>query len=429
MNLNDITCCVIDNGLFLPLAVKLGKSFDRVLYQSPWERGFPLLNECLIGDGFANVERCDDFWHELDEIDLFVFPDLLRSGLQEHLRSIGKLVWGSGTGDSIELSREKFLRILKERGLEVPSYHSITGLENLRAYLKKHEDKFIKISKYRGSMETWHHATYRESEPKLDELSVRLGAAKNIVPFLVFDPIETELEVGYDGYCINGKFPGLAVLGYEAKDKGFICTLTDYDELPDQVLEINEAFGPELAKYNYRNFFSTEIRVKGNKNYFIDPCCRCPSPSTEAQIELYGNLAEIIVAGAQGECVTQVPTARFAVEAVMTMKGGSNNWRVLDIPSNLREFVKIGSSCEIDGRICVPPDGSDGSEVGWVVATGDSIEDAITNLKQHVKDLGDTPVTVHTEAISDLLKEVQTAEDKGIEFSDEPIPDPSIMLD
>src|SRR5258708_15118766 len=99
------TVLCVDHGLFLPLAIKLAESFQRVLYYSPWEKGFPILNDCVIGDGFENVERVDDIWEHLKDVDLFLFPDLQHSGLQLHLESLGKRVWGSREGDDLELSR------------------------------------------------------------------------------------------------------------------------------------------------------------------------------------------------------------------------------------------------------------------------------------------------------------------------------------
>jgi len=56
-----------------PLTTRLGR------------KGFPLLNDCIIGDGFENVERCNDFWKIKSEIDLFVFSDIQHSGLQLEL--------------------------------------------------------------------------------------------------------------------------------------------------------------------------------------------------------------------------------------------------------------------------------------------------------------------------------------------------------
>jgi hypothetical protein len=145
-------------------------------------------------------------------------------------------------------------------------------------------------------------------------------------------------------------------------------------------------------------------------------------------LELWGNLAEIIWHGAHGELIDPEPTAQFAVECVLTMKGDKQNWGVLDIPAKVRQWIKCGQSCQINGRTCFPPDGSHGDEAGWLVAIGNSIEQAVSNLKQHIEDLGDCPVTPHPEALYDAIKQVHQAEEQGVPFTDKEIPEPETVL-
>lgn len=428
METTDITALVFDHGLFVELARRLARDYKRVLYHTPWERGFPLVNECVIGRGFDDIERCDDFWPLLDEIDLFIFPDIQHSGLQLYLESIGKRVWGSRDGDSLELNRSQFLKTLGDLGLPQPGYKNIMGLDDLRAYLKDNEDKYVKLSRYRGSMETWHSKDYKSSESMLDILAVRFGAVKNAVPFVVVDAIDTPLEVGYDGYCIDGQFPSLALQGYEAKDRAFICTVQKYEDLPKEVTVVNDAFAPLLQQYRYRNFFSTEIRVKDEQSYFIDPCCRCPSPSTESQLELYDNLGEIILAGSEGELVDQVVTAKFSVEAVMCIQSDKQTWITVEVPEEVRKWTKIFNSCQIEGRIACPPDSNHEEEVGWMLGLGNTIEEAIDHLKENVELLGDCRVKVDDAVLVDLLKEIHTAEEQDIEFSKQETPSPESVI-
>lgn len=257
----DRTALIFDHGLFVELAIRLARDFKRVLYHSPFEKGFPVVNDCVIGDGFRSIERVDDIWDVMDDVDVFVFPDIQHSGLQLHLEKMGKHVWGSRKGDKLELQRAKFLKTLKEVGLPVGEWRHVVGMSNLRDLLKDEEDLFIKISRYRGSMETWHHKDYRTSEPILDQLAVKLGACKEIVPFVVCCPIKSDLEVGYDGFCIDGQFPFIGVQGYEIKDRAFVASVQRYEDLPEQVRAVNGAMSLLLKDVRYRNFWSTEIRI------------------------------------------------------------------------------------------------------------------------------------------------------------------------
>lgn len=422
------TCCVVDHGLFVELALRLSRDFSRVLYHTPWSRGFPVLNDCIIGDGFDEIERCDDIFDHLNEIDLFVFPDIQDSGLQLHLEEMGKPVWGSRKGDSLELGRTKFLETLRDLNLPVPGYMNVRGMAELRKVLKDRHDKYIKLSRFRGSMETWHHVNYALSEPMLDSLALRFGAAQNHVPFLVCDPVETDLEVGYDGYCVDGEFPKLAVQGYEVKDKAYIASVQKYEDLPKEITIINEAFRPILRGFRYRNFLSTEIRVKDGQSFFIDPCCRCPSPATEAQLELYENLGEIIWNGSQGVLSEPELTGQFAVEAMIYHTDDAEHWRTLEIPDPVRQWVKLHKVCKMDGRYHIPPMEPHHEEIGAVVGIGDTIEDAIEHLKTVAEALKDQPVSIKTDALYDAIKEVHSAEEKGIEFTEEQVPEPEIVM-
>lgn len=425
---SDKTVCVVDHGLFMELAIRLSRDFKRVLYYTPWEKGFPLLNDCVIGDGFEEIERIEGIWKYLDEIDLFVFPDIQHSCLQEHLQSIGKPVWGSRRGDSLELKRARFKEVLEAFKLPVGGWRPIRGLDELRDYLQSNDNKFVKISKYRGCMESWHHVNYDLSEPKLDSLAEKFGPLQDAIPFIVEDPIETDIEVGYDGYCIDGDFPTIGVQGYETKDRGLIASVQKYSDMPDEVTSVNRALSPILGDFKYRNFFSTEIRVKDGKSYFIDPCCRCPSPCIEIQMELWGNLGEILWNGAQGHLIDPEPTAQFGAVAMIDHKDDCRKWRVLEVPNNIRKWVKLFFACRHNGMYSIPPFPHNCDTIGAVIGIGNTIQEAIDDLKYNADYLSADYLSVHTEALYETLQSIQQAEKKGIEFTDQPVPKPESVL-
>ncbi len=216
-NVKDVTCCVIDYGTFISLAEKLGETMKKVYYHSPFEEEFQDLRQCMRGMGLTGVTRLNNFLDPsvFDKIDLFVFPDIGFQGLQRHLRSLGKAVWGQMGGNELELSRDGFLETVQSVGLSVIPYKKIIGMTELRAYLQKNKNKWIKINRYRRNMETWHHIDYTHSERMLDELSVIFGGLKDEVTFIVQDDIKCDIEIGYDGWCIDGKFPAYSFQGYE----------------------------------------------------------------------------------------------------------------------------------------------------------------------------------------------------------------------
>jgi hypothetical protein len=428
---SEVTALVFDHGLFIPVARRLAKKFKRVLYTTPWAKGFTTINDCVIGDGFGDIERVDDFWPMKKEIDMFVFPDIQHAGLQLELEAQGFPVWGSRNGDSLEIYRQKFHRILGELGLDVPKFEPVLGLDRLREHLRDKEDKYIKISKHRGTLETTHWRNWDLDEGTLDYWAVKLGPAKNKVTFYVFDAIDTPLEIGGDTYNIRGQWPSLMLHGDERKDRGYLGAVTARADMPEQVQEILSAFGPELGKYGYINQWSMEVRVKDEHSFFIDPCCRGGLPSTGAQLMVWENWPEIVLAGAHGELVEPEAQAMFAAECVLTMKtahaAGASLWGKTRIREELAEWVKFGGCCEIDGAICFPPDDSHGEEVGWLIATGDTIRETIQTMQERAKLLPDG-LTAGVDSLGELLTEIRQAEAEGIAFTPQRVPGPEILL-
>jgi hypothetical protein len=289
---SDTTCCVIDNGQFIEIGRALGRQVKKCYYWSPADRSLPLIQEAVIGSGFPEMERVSNIWKIKDKCDFFVFPDLGHSGLQKELIAQGFPVWGARDGDRLESDRGLFFDTLKELGMEVPPHEVIEGITSLRLFLKDKEDKWVKISKWRGNFETFHWVDWEQTEPALDDLAVEFGSEKEDVLFYVCDPIETDIEDGVDSYCIDGWFPDRVLHGMEHKDKSFIGTMCDWDDLPEQVKLVNNDFAEALKKFDYRGFFSTEVRILPDKFYFIDPTCFSDDTEvlTDSGWKLFSNL-------------------------------------------------------------------------------------------------------------------------------------------
>jgi hypothetical protein len=426
-SVSDLTVCVIDSGLLLPVAQRLARSVKRVLYFSPSGEAFPTINKRIVGDGYADIERVKGMWAVKNDVDLWVVPDINQSDIQIELESQGRKVWGSRGGDSLEIYRELFHRKLAELGLDVPKFKIIRGMTALKAHLKDKENKFLKISEYRGSMETFHWRSWAVDEGMLDVLSVRFGPTKEIIPFLVFDPIETDLEIGGDCYNVDGQWPKLMLHGIEAKDAGYFSAVTPFDEMPACLVEIMEAFSPELARYRYRNEWSMEVRVKDDKAFFTDPTCRGGLPSTASQLEVWGNFPEIVWAGANGELVQPEPLGKFTAEAIVKMKCDKTQWGVVEVPKELRQWLKLSSCCEIDGRVCFPTTDDHGEEIGWLVAIGDTPKETLATLKDYAAFLPDG-VSADLTPLEEIFAEIEQEEKAGIQFTEKTLPSPEEVI-
>ena len=424
---SDVVACVVDLGRDLPVALKLSHTFKHTYYWTPFERDCPSIKDGIIGDGYENLERVENIWDIKKDCDLFVFPDIGYSGLQLELVRQGFPVWGGRNADSLEKNRGKFLKVIADMGMPVPSHVRILGLTLLRDYLKDEKDKWVKVSRWRGDAETFHWRDWRQDESTLDELAYQLGPAKELLSFYVLDPIDTDIEDGVDTYCIGGKLPEVCLHGMEGKDKAFLGTVVPFSEIPENIRQITEAFSVILHEYDYRQFFSTEVRVDGEDCYFIDPTLRAGTPPSQVQTELFGNLADIIWQGANGECIDPKPMAEFGAQVVISTKSSRESWHALEFPKSLEHAVKCQLCCEIDGRTCFPPDRFGNREIGWLVAIGDTIPEVIDKLKELSEELPDG-VECDINVLANLLKEVESAEAQGMKFSDKPVPGPEEVL-
>lgn len=424
--LSEVTCCVCDYGTFQALAETMAEATAKTYYHTPCASEYECVDQCVIGDGMAKVERLDDVHDAIDEIDLWLFPDIGFGGLQRYLRKQGKLVWGSMGASDLELYRTRFIKLMRELELPVVNSVAIRGVNALSEHLKGVKDKWVKINRYRGNMETWHHLDYEHSIPKLNELAVTFGGVQNQVMFVVQDSIPDAIEIGYDGWTVDGEYPPCSFQGFERKNKLYLGSMLDYEELPQDVRTVNEAMSPVFKEYGYRNFFASEIR-KADQAYFIDPTMRMPGQTGEHLLETCTNLPEVIYQGAQGNVITPEFENLFAAEATIHYTADCDGWRVLKVPDEVKRWVKLYHYCESDGLYHFPPGKND--ELGVVVGNGDSIESAIEAVSDHFEALSSEPVSIDFEEFADLIAEIHKSEEEGLKFSDQEVPDPAIVIE
>jgi predicted RNase H-like HicB family nuclease len=383
INLKSKTALVWDNGVFCDLAVHLGKSFGRLLYYVPWTSSMPKSNALLVGHGLEDIERIVEPWSYFDEIDIWIFPDVYESGLQEWLVKQGKRVWGCRGGAELEIDRPISKETCRKLGIDIGPYKVITGLDNLRSYLKKNKDQWVKISGTRGDMETFGAPNYERVEPRLDELEHNMGALKKIMEFTVEEGINDAIESGYDGYTIDGKFPKGALVGVEVKDEAYLGKTVRWQDLPESVRGVNEKLAPALKGYGYRGFISTEVRcTEDGKAYLIDPCCRAGSPPNEVYQLIMANLAEVVWYGAEGIVIEPEYNAKWGAEVLLISEWADQNWMQISFPEKIRDNVKLRNLCRIEDEYYVIPQWTGCAEIGAIVALGDTPQQAIDEVKR-----------------------------------------------
>jgi len=432
-SVEEVTAVVADFGTFISVAEKLAETMAKVYYYSPCEQEYVDIRDCVLGNGLAKVQRLDNLLDPdtLPEIDLFVFPDIGFGGLQRYLRSIGKAVWGNLGASELELYRTHFLEVLHDVGLPVVPSVTVVGLSALAKHLKTVKNKWIKVDCFRGNMETWHHVDFDHSERTLDGLAVIFGGAKEKVTFVVQDDLKTEIECGYDGWCIDGRFPTATFQGYEKKNELYLGSLLQAEDLPDELKMVNEAMAPVLKEYGYRDWWATEIRVSDGVPYFIDPTARMPGQTGEHQLETLENVADIIWRGANGELVKPNWLYQYAAEATLhyepLTKDASvkDEWKTLHLPEDAMKWIKLYHYCKIDDVYHFSSKGTD--EVGVVIGVGNSVDEALKHLTENLDGLKKLPVHANVAGFASLLESIKEAEEAGMKFGSR-IPKPESIL-
>ncbi len=414
-DLKTKSVAVVDNGLFSELARTLSASFGKVYYTSPWVADFPSSTKTELGEGFPEYERIRDIWDIIDDIDLFVFPDLHNGTLQEYLVSRGKRVWGARTGDELETARAEAKAYFKTLDIPQAPYEVIQGMTALRAFLQGRTDKvWVKISLTRNDTETFPVEGYEGSKNRLDRLEADLGPAAEGMEFIVEDDLPDTLDIAIDTYSIDGQFPKTALLGTEKKDEGYICVAKRWGEMPPGLSAIYETLTPTLKEYSYRSTLSLESRMGANITYLCDPCCRGGSPPFELQLNLLSNLAEILWEGADGKLVEPKYASKFGAQFILRSNWAVDNPLLIEFPEKYRNQIKLHYASKFGDSLWIMPQG--GAEIGAVVVCGDSLDDCFAEAQTISGEIKGTQIECCIGSTDGLKKNIEQFEKWGVKF-------------
>ena len=416
------TVCVYDYGLFHCVAEKLAEDVERVLYTTPtYKSAFPKSSQKLIGQGLPGIERIPkdvgepEFWDFIrkKEIDTVVFPDIMDGAIQMHLRDLGIPVWGSGLSDRLEIDRSYFRKLQDKLGMPIPETVFITGISKLKKYLKDKTDVWVKISLYRGDLETFHFLDWNTCEEKLEEWEYVLGAQKELCDFIVESPIKG-VEPGYDGWCIDGNYPEITAYGYETKGCCYLGKIVPYKDLPEVMQYTNKTLSPIFKKMGLRGFYSNELKVDEDKEgYVIDLTQRAGSPPTEVVIESYKNIAEIIMEGAKGNLVKPIQLGKYMALARICSTEAEKNWMTVEFPKDIYKYVKLRNACFINNKFQIAPSMS---SIGSLIGIGNTIDEAINMIKKNADKIKGMHIEILVDKFDETKKEIETGKKYGIPF-------------
>lgn len=416
-DLKDKTAMVVTHPLFASQAARLARDFKKVYLVIPWQsHSFPTQNAGRVGEGLEGVTKIDSMWGpELEESDIIIFPDIYFPAEQVRMEEMGKLVWGGRNGEEIEVWRDLCKELQEKAGLPTQPWKKIHGMKALRAHLKAHDRQHVKISKWRGTFETFFAESYDLAEVKLDEIELAMGCFKEDCDLVVEDDLPDCCEIGTDTYCIDGQYPASTIVGVEVKDLGFVGEFMAWKDIPEPVTRWNELMAPEFARYGYRGWLSNEIRIGDDQiPYCIDPTCRSPSPPGELLQEFYTNYAEIIWQGAHGVVVDPIPAGKFGVQVIMKSSFAEKNCQPVEFDPKFANQIKLYNPAVVGGKHYVVPQEEEMSEIGAVIGWGDTLEEAIAHMKKAADTVKGYGIKIPEGSIDEAKKQMEKMSEIGL---------------
>ena len=367
------------------IAQTLAKDFKEVFLFTNWMSAFPTPHLQWIGKGIPGITRVDSYEDTKRIVKenggLFVFPDVGDGDRQADLRKDGCRVFGSGESGELEFNRSLFKKVLKERGLPVPPFRIVTGIDDLRAILKKEDNLWVKLDvDVRGIMETKKHVTYNLSISWLDKLAHELGWIRNITKFMIEKPVG-EVEGGSDQFESNGIILPQSLLGWEDKGNGYIAKVMDTDKMPMPIKRVNEAMAPVEKKYKTCGPTSSEVRngEKGRERepFFIDACRRFGNPPAAGITAVYKNYSKICWATAGGEMIKPEFNGKYVAELPIEHPDATTEPVPFDITEKEFDSIKLKNCCYVkEDKTYYNIPFSYSSTIAKAVGVGETIEQA-----------------------------------------------------
>lgn len=424
INLKDKTACIIDYGGNIDVAIRLSKDFGRVLYSCPYESEFLKHQPYIIGSGIVGVERITNIWDYYYDIDFFFFADLHQGPFQEWLRGNGKLVFGAGKGEDMELYRDKMKVLQKEIGLPVNEHDVIVGFDNLKIFLEPKEDLWVKTNLFRGDGETWHWINKKLSDEKLIELADSLGANRNNVVFVVEKALKDCVEAAYDGFAIAGLYTRICPVGLEIKDEAYIMKLVEYDKMPKPLKDVTDKLGPIFREYNYRGDYGNEVKIlKDGTGYLIDQTCRCPSPPGSIKLEIIENYSEVVYKIAMGVVPEIKFKYKYGCQVSIKSDWAKAKPQPIYFPEKYKDFVKIKNLYIDENGVYkyipkkdLETDYASAEGIGAVVGLGNTLEEAIAMCKKISKEVEGYGIYIESHTLDAAQKELDKLTRFGIKL-------------
>jgi hypothetical protein len=411
---------LIDYGSGISVAQRLARDFGTVFYWGgPYvTNSFPVHNPFDIGYNVPNIVKVKEWVEAYEESDAVMFVDSMEPTLQNWMKNNGKPVFGSVFADRLEHDRLFIKQTLADLGLPVGAYSVATGLDELEQLLLNSKGGFTKSS-LRGNGETWRHRDWRLSKRQLKKLRHEMGLYENRETYILEDLLDPVAEFGYDGFICGGNYIDVSMCGFEQKDKSYLGKFIYYNQLPEQIRSVNNAFAPIFNEMGYNGHYSNEIIVtKDKRGFLLDNTCRFPSPPGELMLEAYTNYSEIVWDIAHGRMPYIEFKDQWGVQLIIKSDIAEDDPSPILVPDEYKGNVKIKNlSIDEDGTWYFVPSSSLGmKEIGSITFTAPTADAAIKGATQIAEAVQGFDIHIDVDSLSDAKKSMAKLSKSGISY-------------
>jgi hypothetical protein len=423
----DVIALFIDSGgLFMDFAIQIAPQFKKVYYWTPCIMSdFADFKDALLGSGLEDegLYRIIDMWspkedngYKFPEVDLFICPDIGGGGLQYQLIAMGKWVWGSRYAENMELWRWQSKQVMAGLNMPVNEVTYATGIDELREKLKGFKDRWVKISCWRHSFETFKYIDEKQSAPRLAEIEYKHGESAKIMQFIIETPIKTTLEVGRDSYNVDGVYPKTTLYGYEIKGVAYGGLMSN--KLPKQVKYIGDKMSPIWKQYGLRGNLSDEIRIEDdtNKPFQIDFCTRLGSPPNEVLSRIITNWGDIMWYGSHGILKEPEYEFKYGVLVRIFCDWAGEHWEEIEFEKSIRKWISLRKFCKINGKYYIIPNDAKVTGIGSIVGLGNSIDECIKKIEKIQDKVKGYDLDIKMNELPKLQEEIEKGKKVGIKF-------------
>lgn len=372
--------CADPGGLYVQQCNSLWKKGDIIKYWTSWQAD-QKWDWYSIGLNYGHLDKVKYLAEWYSWADAYFFPDVTGQDELVFLKSIypKKSCFGSALAHKLEQDRWGLKKILKDIDIRFARSERIFGIDELRNYFIKNKDKFIKLSTFRGDVESFYAKDGESIDLKLDEIAQARGPFKNKVEFIIEDAINSDVEIGADLIFSKDDYQKPFLYGYECGKKFYFCHVSE--ELPLLLKDVMEKLKPVLKKLDYRSCISTEIKcVDKNTSYFLDITCRLANPLCALFNTYITNWREAVIKTGLGEKVRLNFKHKYLGAMFLNSNHGLQHYIHIEVEDKDLDHIKFVVVGENDGKF-YSIRGAD--KVAVIVAGGNTIQEVIDIIKKY----------------------------------------------